>query len=239
MAFKFDLHIHTTESYDGHSSLDDYIISAKSKNFFLLGISEHDKFNGELINQLKNIKKNFFFYKGINILLGTELNFNGIHVLVYPSDFDSSSKVMLLKKKFASDALSFVELCSAENIITILAHPFRLKQFLKFDRKFIIEIASKTAFCETVNGRSFFSNVLSSFYIINKKTCLANSDSHHVYELGNAYTILSENVKSYDQFFDCLRQNNHKVVYSPNLYSLLYSRYLKLKKKVQQNKSGN
>ncbi|MEM3373237.1 MAG: PHP domain-containing protein [Candidatus Anstonellales archaeon] len=231
---KIDLHIHTTESSDGHSSLFEIVEKAKNLNYSLIGITEHDFYNKELMQILKSQRNNIFIYKNQKVIVGAEFNFNAIHVLVFPRNYQSALKIA--NEKNNADLIEFIELCSNENSITILAHPFRFKQLLKHGFSKMKNLIEKTDFFEFINGRSILSNILTNTYFKKEKynnISLAGSDSHHVYELGNAFTLINElELSSFDDFYNSLKTSKRKNVFSPNMYSLIYSRYLKLRKKL-------
>lgn len=218
-----DLHVHSTASWDGFSSVEQNMIAAKAKGYSVLGCVEHDAFPA--------IQQPFSVKNGLVVLAGSELSIHPFHVLVFGNVSDRKA---LLSRFSGSKTgpLEAIERLNSEGLYTVLAHPFRLKEIIRSGGfKLIESMASKAFLVEAANGRSFLSNLLAGARVPVEKS-VAGSDSHHVLELGNAYTIAEGlDFSSLDGLFSSLRSASKKNVHSPNLYSLFYSRYLKFKEK--------
>lgn len=223
MPVKVDLHIHSHQSWDGFSSVEQNIEMAKLKNYRVIGCVEHDQFQEAL--------DPFEVINDITVLGGAELSVKPFHVLVYGKISDHD-KQEVLKKLNILTCIEMIEYLNDIGLYTILAHPFRIKEIIRSGGfRLIDEMASKAFLVEGRNGRSFLSNIVSSFRI-DKGKSVAGSDSHHVFEIGNAYALVDDlDTSNIDSLFESLRKADKKLVYSPSLYSLLYSRYLKFKER--------
>lgn len=216
-----DLHVHSRGSWDGFSTVQENIMVAKSRGYSVIGCVEHDSFP-ELSQPLN-------FFDGVCVLAGVELSVYPFHVLAFGKIND---RLGLLAKVSKLSNIEVLEYLSDSGYYSVLAHPFRLKEILR-SRGFrlINEMVSKAFFVEAVNGRSFVSNLFAQFKVPREKS-VAGSDSHHMYEIGNAYTVAdSLDVSSIDSLFHSLKKASKKNIHNPNLYSLFYSRYLKFKER--------
>ena len=172
---RLDLHVHTSHSYDGRSSVDEVVAAAKAKGLDGVAITDHNSVAGHL-EAKKYSKSGFLVIPGIEVASADgHIVGLGISELI-PRGLSAKETVERIR---------------GQGGIAIAAHPFAL------GRRPGVVYKAKFDAIEVLNSRAFFiSNPLArGFAERNKIPMVAGSDAHRMEDIGLAYTTVDCELK--------------------------------------------
>lgn len=181
---KYDLHTHTNYSKCSNMTPEMLLKTAKKKGLDGIAVTDHGSINGAL--KVKNLNRD----KNFEVIVGTEISTTSGDVLAY----------FLESPIRKIDFFEMIDEVRKQNALVVIPHPFRTStnpnhQFkLSFDK-----IKKKIDAIECLNARMLFkSDNEKAEKIANKfniaKT--AGSDSHFKFEVGTAYTLFNDDLKT-------------------------------------------
>jgi predicted metal-dependent phosphoesterase TrpH len=166
---KFDLHIHTKFSYDSLSDIEAILCKAKESGLDGIAITDHDVFSSYDIPGLET-------KYGLWIIPGVELC----------TDIGDILGLFISNKINIKDSSKAIDEIHNQGGLAILAHPY------KRIREYPIDVLKKLDAIEQVNSRwvdlqkhNDIKKVDMILSMVPGRT--AGSDSHFVFEIGNAY----------------------------------------------------
>jgi len=173
---RFDLHVHTSHSYDGFCSVDEVVAAARAKGLNGVAITDHNSIAGH--QEAKKYSKDGFL-----VILGVEVSSADGHIVglgvreLIPRDLPAKETVERIREQGG---------------IAIAAHPFAL------GRRPGLVYRAKFDAIEVLNSHAFFiSNPLAHrFAERNKIPMVAGSDAHRRDEIGLAYTTVDGEPKT-------------------------------------------
>ncbi|MFC1524387.1 PHP domain-containing protein [Thermodesulfobacteriota bacterium] len=166
---KFDLHIHSSKSYDSFMSVEDIIQAAVRKNISGIAITDHGEFNRDAM-QIKSDSNNIIIINGSEIY----------------TEIGDIIGLFLVKPLKSSDAESLIDEIHDQGGIAVLAHPF--KRIVNYPNKIIKKLDA----VEVINSRwknldNYRSDPRVDELLSNVKGRTAGSDAHYLFEIGRAY----------------------------------------------------
>ena len=178
MTYNIDFHVHTNQSMDGVSSLENLIASAKARGLNGLVVTDHN-----LCTDVKNYQESDFI-----VIPGCEISTQIGHITA-----------LFIKKEIPIQKLWKGQLPSLEETVSviheygglaIIAHPFQ-----KASRIYTEKQIKLVDGIEIYNARACFKNKKANQMakeLAQKYNCikLAGSDGHSKYEVGNAYVVV-------------------------------------------------
>ena len=171
---RLDLHVHTSYSHDGFSSLKDVVEAAKAKGLDGIAITDHDTIDAHPEAE-KFSERNFL------IIPGLEISSADGHIL------GLGVRELVPRKLTAKETVGLIR---EQGGIAISAHPFN--PFASGQKPGIVYKAKFDAI-EALNSRApFLANPLARrFAERNHLPMTAGSDAHHCDDVGMASTILN------------------------------------------------
>ncbi|MCS7131587.1 MAG: PHP domain-containing protein [Hadesarchaea archaeon] len=163
--FRYDLHVHTRYSRDGHCTLPEAIRMAKSRGLSGIAITDHDSIGGNLEAARLNLR-DFVIIPGIEVSSkdGHILGFNVTEPI--PPGLPAAETVALIRRQGG---------------VAVAAHPFGLGRKIGGIHK------ARFDAIEVFNSRTYFGNSLArEFAERNKLPMVAGSDAHYPDEIGLA-----------------------------------------------------
>jgi len=177
MAFKADLHVHSDNSHDGRSGLDELASAAKERGLDAIAVTDHNVFTLSS-PETRN---------GVLLLPGCEISSaEGHHILALfcREPFD----VLAMRKRGSlPSAAEVTEAIHAHGGVAVLAHPFGKR------RTDCSPVAPLIDAAEHFNARGYFKNpeanaMAADFLHRFSLPETGGSDAHHRGEVGNCYT---------------------------------------------------
>jgi len=158
--------------------------AAKKRGLDGIAVTDHGKIEGAL--KVKDLNKD----KNFDVIIGTEISTVDGDVLAY-----------YLKKPIKSiDFFEVVDEVKKQNGLVVIPHPFRTSTNPTHKFKLPFEkIKNKIDAIECLNARMLFpSNNKKADRIANKLNIAktAGSDAHFKFEVGTAYTIFNDNLRT-------------------------------------------
>lgn len=180
---RYDLHIHT--HYSKCSNLKPEIILklAKKHNLNGIAVTDHHEIKGAL--EVKKLSKD----KNFEVIIGEEISTNYGDVLVY----------YLSKKICETNFFNVIEEARKQGALTAIAHPFRTT--LMHNHKFQLpleQVRDKINAIECFNARTLPGDNKKANDSADKLGIakIAGSDSHFFFEIGTAYTIFDDSLRT-------------------------------------------
>ncbi|MEW6528475.1 MAG: PHP domain-containing protein [Candidatus Micrarchaeota archaeon] len=177
---KLDLHMHTWYSLDSFNGLEEIIKKTRELGI-IPAITDHNNINAHA--HFKKIDKEF------NFIPGEEITTNEGEIIgLYLNE--------AIKK--GTRFLETIDLIKEQGGLTYLPHMYDNRGYgvsnLELAKKVdIIEVYNPRCLCSAHNQKAM------QFAAENKKYCGAGSDSHFIFEIGNAYVELyNENILDSD-----------------------------------------
>ena len=190
-AMFLDMHAHTRFS-DGKMSVKDVVNVAIRKKLRGIVVTDHDTLNGSLA-LMKYVRR-----RNLRILTfpGAEISTKEAHILIY-----NVSKI----PRFET-AVELIDKVHDENGIAVFAHPFGRLFLLEYPLVRNNEALWKIDAIECVNGRVPMRSNLKALELARGygKPCIGGSDAHIPEEIGVAYTIVNEEISSFDDFLNAI-----------------------------------
>lgn len=180
---KYDLHMHTYYSKCSNLKPQTILKLAKKHKLDGIAITDHHEVKGAFAVKRLNKDKNF------EVIVGEEISTNYGDVLVY----------YLNKKIEAIDFYEVVDEAKKQGALVTIAHPFRTT--LIHNHKFQLpfeKIKNKVDGIECFNARTLPGDNKKANKIADKLNIAktAGSDSHFFFEIGTAYTIFDNNLRT-------------------------------------------
>ena len=186
-----DMHIHTVFS-DGKMRIEDVVNVAIKRGLKGIVVTDHDTLNGSLA-LMKYVRE-----RNLRILTfpGAEISTKEAHILIY-----NVPKI----PKFET-AVELIDKVHDENGIVAFAHPFGRLFLLEYPLARNNEALRKIDAIECVNGRVPMISNLKALELAKKysKPCIGGSDAHIPEEIGVAYTIVNEEISSFDDLLNAI-----------------------------------
>ncbi len=176
--YKYDLHVHTTHSFDGRMTVEQAIERAKRVGLDGIAITDHDNVKGLKEAAIACKKHDLLHIPGLEITTpgGDILALNVKEEISFDGDYEK-----LINKIHKRGG------------VAILAHPFAvpLPEAIQ-DMPHIVEMLDAI---EVFNANTHLEGNMMAieFAKINKKPGVAGSDSHDTETIGNAFTVSKEN----------------------------------------------
>lgn len=166
---KFDLHIHSQLSYDSLSNIESILSKAKESGLDGVAITDHDVLTDI---DIVNLEKKYCIW----IIPGVELS----------TDIGDILCLFISREINIKDCSKAIDEIHNQGGLAVLAHPFkRIKEYP-------IEVLNKIDAIEQVNSRWIDLQEYNDIKKVNIVLSMvpgrtAGSDSHFVFEIGNAY----------------------------------------------------
>ena len=190
-AMFLDMHVHTRFS-DGKMSVKDVVNAAIRKKLRGIVVTDHDTLNGSLA-LMKYVRR-----RNLRILTfpGAEISTKDAHILIYN----------VFKIPRFETTVELIDKVHDENGIAAFAHPFGRLFLLKYPLVRNNEALRKIDAIECVNGRVPMISNLKALELAKKysKPCIGGSDAHIPEEIGVAYTIVNEEISSFDDLLNAI-----------------------------------
>ncbi len=217
MKYKIDLHTHSVNSPDGGIRKDQYLKALESRALDYVAITDHNSIDFAL-----DIQREI----GDKIIVGEEIMTTAGEIIG-----------LYLTEKI-DPGLSpeqTIDRIKAQDGIIYIPHPFEtIRKGLH--PGVLEEIINDVDIIEIYNGRAFAQNKSHQTVVwakINQKPGAASSDAHGFHGLGLTYTLISDEPNKNNLV--SLISSSVPNAGRPNIRSLLYPKYNKLKKKVGKN----
>ncbi|WP_240843011.1 PHP domain-containing protein [Acidaminobacter sp. JC074] len=228
---KFDLHSHSSYSYDGYTTYNEYL--NYDGNIDVLAITDHNNFDFHYRYQKSNDGKAYRVGKLI-IIPGEEI-----------MTCDAGEIVGLFLKESISSGLTLkntILQIKSQGGIVYIPHPFDLyrrksRPNIKAVKKFINEVD----IIEIENGKyltRFESLIARRFATSNKKMCGAGSDAHKISEVGQVFLEMKYNEEVITKD-DLIKLLEHKYSVHTKKKSIILRVIKKLKKMVNNGTNSN
>ena len=193
---KFDLHLHTNNSFDGFTTVDELVERRKFLGIDLIGITEHD-----IINQISILENE-------NFLRGCEFtSTSGTHIIGLDLKYENIPISM--------NSLSIIKYIKDQKGIVVIPHPFKPHSGLlaNLNEQFIDDILAVADLIELYNGGYYNSpeehvkikKIANSYNL----GMLASSDSHKINQIGLYLTKI---------YFDNEKNLLNNLKYSPRKF---------------------
>ena len=200
MEFLADLHVHSDNSFDGLSGLDDIALAAKKRGLHAVAVTDHNVFT------LGSPEMRH----GVLLLPGCEVSTTGGHVTaLFCRPFD----VLAMRKNGLPSVREAADAIRANGGIAVLAHPFAKKG------------ASCEAFApfidgaECCNARAYFKNPganaeAAAFAEKYALPAVGGSDAHLAREVGGCFTAVE--CGSTEELEDAIKAGRCRAVFVKN-----------------------
>ncbi|MCL2143300.1 MAG: PHP domain-containing protein [Methanomassiliicoccaceae archaeon] len=172
-----DMHIHSTFSKDGMSSVEEIITMAKAKGLGCIAITDHNSFAS-----FEEASK----YEDIIVIPGEEVSSSEGHILAYGINCE------IPRDRSVQETIDLIHDAGG---IAVAAHPYRWWSGL--GEKNVVEEFDAV---EVFNARSTKGSNGKASRLASKmnKPVTAGSDAHHADNIGAAYTELSDDVTDWE-----------------------------------------
>jgi len=185
-----DLHIHSSFSNDGRSSVDDIIKAAKAKGLGCIAIADHNSF----ASYAESSKCD-----GIIVIPAEEVSSSEGHILAYGIDKEIPR---------GKGVIETIEMIHAAGGIAVAAHPYRWWSGLgeknvvaEFDAVEIHNARSK-------KGSNRKADRLAARM---KRPVTAGSDAHHADNVGDAFVEFPDDVKNWEDAVKAILDRRIKI----------------------------
>ncbi|MDR0777822.1 MAG: CehA/McbA family metallohydrolase [Methanomassiliicoccaceae archaeon] len=185
-----DLHIHSTFSNDGRSTVDEIIKAAKAKGLGCIAITDHNSFAS-----FEEASK----YDGIIVIPGEEVSSAEGHILAYGINCE------IPRGKTVSETIDMIHDAGG---IAVAAHPYRWWSGLG-ENNVIPEFDAVEAF----NARSTKGSNNKAYKLASKmkKPITAGSDAHHIDSIASAYAEFSNDITDHEGIIKAILGNEVKL----------------------------
>lgn len=181
---RYDLHTHTDRSKCGNMRPETLLKVAKKKRLDGIAVTDHGSIEGAVEVRRLNKDKNF------EVIVGTEISTTSGDVLAYYLNKDIKS----------IDFFEMVDEVKKQGGLIVIPHPFRTSTNPMHTFKLSFEkIKNRIDAIECLNARMLFTwNNKKAERVANKlkmaKT--AGGDAHFKFEVGTAYTMFEDNLRT-------------------------------------------
>ena len=193
MKIKVDFHVHTNQSIDGVSSLEEILIEAKKRNIDAIAITDHNLCCKETREQLQDII----------VIPGCEVSTTDGHIVgIFLKSIIEVNKLWNGRLPSAEEAIKEIH---DKGGFAILAHPFASKKAVSKNH-----LAKLVDGVEVINARACFKNPYANleaeqFAIKHDRIQIGGSDAHSKKEVGNAYTVVECGERSLKNIEEAVR----------------------------------
>ena len=172
-----DIHIHSSFSKDGRSTVEEIIESAKAKGLGCIAIADHNSFESYEIASKCG---------GIIVIPAEEVSSSEGHILAYGINCEIPR---------GKGVLETIDMIHSAGGIAVAAHPYRWWSGLGENN-----VVAEFDAVEIHNARSTKGSNKKAYKLAQKmgKTVTAGSDAHHARYVGDAYTEFSDNVTNWE-----------------------------------------
>jgi hypothetical protein len=177
---KFDLHVHSFNSYDSKASIKSILWHAKNQRLSGIAITDHQSFKPVIVDTK-------IHEKDLWIISGSEIH----------TDIGDIIGLFITQPLKSRNSLDLLEEIKDQNGISILAHPFK-----RMDN-YPLKVLDKIDAIEIINSRwknlMFYENLtrVSSLLSLIKGRS-AGSDAHFAFEVGRAH-LLTPQIQSHEE----------------------------------------
>lgn len=218
MTLKVDLHTHSIASYDGGISAEQYKRALGNGLLDVIAITDHNRIDFAL-----EMRKEL----GTAIIIGEEIMTSAGEIIG-----------LFLKKpvKPGLTPLETIEDIKAQGGTVYVPHPFETVR-KGLSQSVMDELVDHIDVVEVCNGRAFLQNRSEQAVLwtrMNHKLSAASSDAHGYRGLGRTYTSVAH-VPERDNLLRLL-DNGVLMTDRPDLRSLLYPKYHRLRKKLRRKR---
>lgn len=166
---KFDLHIHSCNSYDSFSSIKDVIATAKQRGLTGIAITDHDSYT---ITKLSEMTTNNGFW----IISGAEIK----------TELGDIIGLFISKPLMSRSSMDLIDEIHAQNGIAVLAHPFkRVPRYPEIVLQKLDAIEALNCRWQNLSWIKDEPRVRDLFSTVKGRT--AGSDAHFLFEVGRGY----------------------------------------------------
>jgi predicted metal-dependent phosphoesterase TrpH len=185
-----DLHVHSTFSNDGRSTVEEIINAAKAKGLGCIAITDHNSFSS-----FEQASK----YDGIIIVPGEEVSSSEGHILAYGITQEIPR---------GKTVLETIEMIHDAGGIAVAAHPYRWWSGIG-EKNVVKEFDAIEAF----NGRSTKGSNKKAYKLASKmkRPVTAGSDAHHIDSIASAYTEFSDDITDAEGIIKAILDSNVKL----------------------------
>ena len=171
---KYDIHIHSSYSFDSLSSPRDIIKAAKKRGLNGIAITDHNTIKGSVLAKKWNTDKSF------EIIIGAEIK----------TEYGDIIGLFLNSEISGNLFDSVIEQISSQGGVSILAHPYRQYPHPEM-------ITEKIDLIEAFNARSskVCNQQAKDLAIKKSKAMTAGSDAHALFEIGKGITLIEEDAE--------------------------------------------
>ena len=184
---KADLHVHSCFSEDGHSTPEEILARAKELGFGCIAITDHNSFESfELVKG----------YDDIIFVPGEEVGSAEGHIVALGIDREIPKHLSIKET---------IDLIHEAGGIAIAAHPYRW--WTGLGEKNTLRYADQFDGIEGYNARSTKKHNDKSFKLAkeNGKCMTAGSDAHKPEFIGDGYTVLPDDCKTWQDAIQAIR----------------------------------
>jgi predicted metal-dependent phosphoesterase TrpH len=187
---KADLHIHSTFSNDGRSTVEEIMNAAAAKGLGCIAITDHNDFRS-----FEEASK----YNGIIVIPAEEVSSAEGHILAYGITCEIPR---------GKGVLETIDLIHDAGGIAVAAHPYRWWSGLG-EANVIKEFDA----IEIFNARSTkgSNNKARKLALKMKKPVTGGSDAHHVDGIGSAYVEFPDDITDADGIISAILRDNVKI----------------------------
>jgi hypothetical protein len=212
---KVDLHTHSTASYDGGVSADQYRRVIESGKLDYIAVTDHNRID---------------FAEGLQAKLGE-------YIIVGEEIMTSEGEIIGLFLDTVIESgltpLETMQQIKNQGGVVYIPHPFETVR-KGLHPETLEDLAEYIDVVEICNGRAFFQNRSEQAVVwarMNRKLGAASSDAHGFQGLGKTYTSLSD-VPTRENLLELLVKGIPMTDH-PGLRALLYPKYHRLRKKIR------
>jgi hypothetical protein len=211
MKYKVDLHTHSTFSYDGGLTLNDYTKIFQNKILDVVAITDHNEIGFAL--KMQKVFDN-------KIIIGEEIE-----------SIEGEIIGLFLKKKVMPglNAKETIKEIKQQNGLVYIPHPFE-KQRKSIQEEIFEKIYDQIDISEVFNGRSF-GRKKDKVFIKKVKYAAASSDAHCILGIGSTFAYMNE-IPTRENILRLLESATLSKNYS-SLISYLCPLINKIKKKIK------
>jgi predicted metal-dependent phosphoesterase TrpH len=192
---KFDLHIHSTYSYDSFLSVEKILKIAKKKGLDGIAIADHNTTKGGF--EALKVEKG----EDLQVIVGAEMK----------TEYGDIIGLFLSEEIRSSRFEEVIEEIKSQSGLSVLAHPYR--QYKNPE-----EIVDRVDLVETFNARSRKEDNERAYELAKrfKKPMTAGSDAHLGFEIERGRTMVDSEVK------EALRKGKTKIEGEVSSYYLVH-----------------
>jgi predicted metal-dependent phosphoesterase TrpH len=185
-----DLHIHSSFSDDGRSTVDEIVKAAKAKGLGCIAIADHNSFESYVEAS---------GYDGIIVIPAEEVSSSEGHILAYGINCE------IPKGKGIPETIDMIHDAGGA---AVAAHPYRwwsgLGEANVIDRFDAVE-AHNSRSTKGSNRKAY------QLAVKMKKPMTSGSDAHHADNVGDAYTEFNDDVTNWEEAMKAILDGNVRI----------------------------